>query len=164
MITTPSAAQLIRTVRAGLAESVAPVLTDPAAAAAIAQSDLVLAYVEAIVDHELEWIREEVADIHATARALVDAGADTDGRIGQALSSSLNESRGDHVPIAARSDYQHATEVLSRCLEAAVPAGGATAQLAADALRRRVDREAAIRASAGIGGFTSRIDSSAEHA
>ena len=161
MITTPSPAHLVRTVRLGLEAHVAPAVADPAVAAALAQAGLVLRYVEAVIDHEVEWIRDEVDDIHATARAIIAEGTDTTGKIQGVLQDSLDKSAEGADPPTARAAYQRASEVLSVCLEAAIPVGGRAYELATAALRRRIETEAAIRGAAGIG-FTSRVDAEEE--
>src|ERR1700738_2332306 len=94
MITSPSPAELLQTVRSVLDAHIAPTVTEPTAAAALAQAGLVLRYVEAVVDHQLAWIREEIADIHATAAAIIDAQDDPGGHITQALRASLDAQTG----------------------------------------------------------------------
>jgi hypothetical protein len=155
VITSPSPVELLRTLRTGLEANVAPSVTEPAAAAALAQAGLALKFLEATIDHELVWIREEIADIHATATRMIELGADTDGRIAEVLATSL-DGESDHIDLAvARREYQRASEVLSRCVEASVPADGEAREIAVAALRRRVGREAAIKVAGGLS-FTSR--------
>jgi hypothetical protein len=154
MITSPSAAELVRTVRSVLDAQVAPSVRDPAAAAALAQAGIVLRYVEAVVDNELAWLRDEIADIHETASTIIDLGDDPHGRIEQALRSSLDAQSTTVELREARQQYQLASEVLSRCLDRGRDAN----ELAVAALQRRTDREVAIKSAAGLA-FTSRVDS-----
>jgi hypothetical protein len=152
MITSPSPAELVQTVRLALDAHVAPAVTQPAAAAALAQAGLVLRYVEAVIDDQLAWIREEIADIHETAAAVIEAQDDPDGHITQALRASLDAQTVSLELSKARQEYQLASEVLSRCLDR----GQFANKLAVVALQRRLDREAAIKAAAGLT-FTSRV-------
>jgi hypothetical protein len=155
VITSPSPVELLRTVRTGLEANVAPSVTEPAAAAALAQAGLVLNFLEATIDHELPWIREEIADIHATATRVIELGADANGRIAEALAASI-DGESDSIDLAvARREYQRASEVLSRCVDPSVPADGEAREIAVAALRRRVGREAAIQVAGGLS-FTSR--------
>lgn len=152
MIVAPTPSQLLRTIRATLDQHVAPCLTEPAAAAALAQVNLVMRYLEAVVDHELAWMLEEIADIHDAAAAIVDAGDDSDGRIAQALRRSQRADTGSLELMAARDRYQLASEVLSCCLDA----GQSANVRAIGVLRDRLDREEAIKAGAGLV-FASRV-------
>lgn len=150
MITTPSAAQYVRAARLGLDTHVAPGIRDPHSAAALAQIGLVLRYVEAAIDGELRWLHEEIADVHTTAAAIVDAGADADGRLGQALADSRQlEAASTDLP-STRAAYRAATRLLGQCLEMSEQFNSATKRIAVAALGRRLDREAAIRVAAGI--------------
>jgi hypothetical protein len=147
--------ELLRTVRTGLEAHVAPSVSDPAAAAALVQAGLVLKFLEATIDHELMWIREEIAAIHATATRVIELGADVDGRIAEALATSI-DGQSDSIDLAvARCEYRRASEVLSRCVEASAPADGEARQIAVAALQRRIEREAAIKTAGGLG-YTSR--------
>jgi hypothetical protein len=152
MITSPSPAELLQTVRSVLDAHIAPTVTEPTAAAALAQAGLVLRYVEAVVDHQLAWIREEIADIHDTAAAIIGAQDDPGGHITQALRASLDAQTESLELSKACQEYQLASEVLSRCLDR----GQFANKVAVGALRRRLDREAAIKAAAGLA-FTSRV-------
>jgi hypothetical protein len=139
-------------VRSALEAHVAPTVTEPTVAAALAQAGLVLRYVEAVVDHQLAWIREEIADIHETAAAIIDARDDPGGHITKALRASLDAQTHSLELSQARQEYQLASEVLSRCLDR----GQFANKAAIGALQRRLDREASIKSAAGLT-FTSRV-------
>ncbi|MFI8975299.1 hypothetical protein ACIGO9_20605 [Nocardia asteroides] len=161
MITNPSSSQLLRLVRAGLQAHVAPAVTEPAAAAALGQAGLVLGFLEAVVDSEAAWLRQEIADIHASAQKIVDLGADSQGQVAKALAVSRRASSDSTDLAAIRQEYDSASETLSLCLEITLPRGGAVHDIALAALRRRIERETALRAAGGLG-YTSRVTTETE--
>lgn len=150
MIVSPSPSELLRSVRHALDATVAPGIVDPHALAALAQAGLVLRSIEVTIDHELVWLREEITDIRATAKKMIALGADSDGRIAAALTNSTGD-QGQPLDLPTeRAHYQRASEVLSRCLEVAVPAGGRAQELATAALERRIARERSIKTAAQL--------------
>jgi hypothetical protein len=145
MITQPSCSRYLEVVRDELRGTVAPAVTDPAAQAALGMIDSILASVAARCDHEVAWMREEIADVSAVASAVLAADADDSGRVASAL-AGLRSGRAasDHTD-DVRAEYDLAGEVLSRSLEAGLAHGGELAALVRGALERRLAREVAIR-------------------
>jgi hypothetical protein len=145
MITRPAPAELLQALRADLKEKLAPELTSPQAHAALAMADLVLGHVQATVDGELRWIRCEIDMIDGVAEVMIDAGADTDGSVQAALVAARGARSEGWDALAAREDYGRSSELLSRCLEAGVRAGGEARAVAEAALEQRVTREVEIK-------------------
>lgn len=145
MITQPSCSRYLEVVRQELRATVGPAVTDPAAQAALGMIDSILAGVMTRCDHEVAWMREEIADIEACAATVIAAAADTDGRVADSLTRlRTHRSPTDHTE-DVRAEYDLAGEVLSRALEAGLSAGGETTSVVRDALRRRLAREMQIR-------------------
>jgi hypothetical protein len=147
MITRPSSEQLVRAVRAELTEQVKPKIDDPAVLESLGMMDALLSMVERRVDREAAWMREEVAAIEAAAAELIGTENDRDGRVGAAL-ADLRRARetgsGSELEVLRRG-YDAAGEILSRCLEAALPVGGRVRERFEEILRARLAREVAIR-------------------
>jgi hypothetical protein len=96
-------------------------------------------------DHEVAWMREEIAEIETVADYVVAAGADTGSRVSAALEQlRTHRSRSDHAP-DVQAEYDHAGEVLSCALEAAIPAGGTLRDRVRSVLENRLHREVEIR-------------------
>jgi hypothetical protein len=147
MITRPSSEQLVRAVRAELTEHVKPTVSDPAILESLGMIDSLLAMVERRVDGEAAWLREEVAAIEAAAAEIAGTHDDRDGRVAAAL-AELRPARGTaggSEMDALRREYSAAGEVLSRCLEVALPLGGRRRQQFEEILHTRLAREVSIR-------------------
>jgi len=145
VITQPSCGRYLEVVREELRATVAPAVTDPAAQAALGMIDSILAAVATRCDHEVAWMREEIADIEACATAVLDAGADPAGMVAEALAAlRAHRSPSDHTG-DVRAEYDLAGEVLSRSLEAGLARGGELAGVVRGALERRLAREMQIR-------------------
>ena len=145
MITQPSCGRYLEVVRDELRGTVAPAVTDPAAQAALGMIDSILASVAARCDHEVAWMREEIADVEACAGLVLDAGADRGGHVTTALAALRSgRSPSDHTE-DVRAEYDLAGELLSRSLEAGLAHGGELAVLVRGALERRLAREVQIR-------------------
>ena len=150
MITQPSCSRYLDVVREELRTSVAPSVSDPAALAALGMIDSILVNVIARCDHEVAWMREEIAAIEGCAEAVLTAGADTaGGDPGDTVAASLaelraNRSASDHTA-DVRVEYDLAGEVLSRSLEAGLAAGPPLATLVRGVLEERLAREIEIR-------------------
>ena len=145
MITQPSCSRLLAVVRAELESTVLPAVSNPSVLAALGMIDSILANVGARCDHEVAWMREEIAEIETVADEVVAAGADAGSRVAAAL-DELRAHRGpsDHTA-DVQGEYGLAGEVLSRALEAALPHGGALRDRVRSVLEHRLRREIEIR-------------------
>jgi hypothetical protein len=145
MITQPSCSRYLDVIRDELRTSVAPAVTDPAALATLGMIDSILANVIARCDHEVAWMREEIARVEHAAEAVLDAGADPGGTVAAGLETlRANRSASDHTA-DVRAEYDLAGEVLSRSLEAGLAAGPPLAALVRGVLEERLAREIEIR-------------------
>jgi len=152
MIVRPGSAQLLKSVRSELAESIRPLISDAEAQARLAMIDSILASVAQRCEHEVAWIREEIAAIERSARAVIGAGADLGGRVASALDAlTANRSPSDHLA-DLHAEYNLAGEVLSRSLEAAMPVGGVLRETVERTLAERLRREAEIRGEFSLAG------------
>lgn len=152
MIVRPSSSQLLAVVRQELKSSVAAIIQDPALLAKLHMIDSILASVERRCDHEVAWIREEIADIEAGAEIVVKAGLDAKGRIALALEHlRANRSADDHLP-NLHAEYTLAGEVLSCSLEVAVAAGHEIRSRIEQILSARLKREVEIRGEFSLAG------------
>ncbi|MUL65801.1 hypothetical protein BOO86_15100 [Mycobacterium sp. CBMA 234] len=145
MITQPSCSRLLAVVRAELQSTVAPAISDASVLAALGMIDSILANVGARCDHEVAWMREEIAEIEMVADQLLAAGADT----GSKVAAALNELRTGRSPsdytADVRTEYDLAGEVLSRALEAALPRRDDLSNRVRSVLEHRLHREVEIR-------------------
>ena len=145
MITQPSCQRLVDVVRAELAGTIAPAIEDPGLRAMLGMIDSILAGVSARCGHEVAWMREEIRLIEEAAEATVAVGADVDGRVA-AAGAELRAGRATTDEVAdVEREYDLAGEVLSRCLEAALPAGPEPASIVRAVLEQRLHRELQIR-------------------
>lgn len=145
MISSPSCARLLEVVRAELRATVAPVVSDPSITAALGMIDSILQNVGVRCDHEVAWMREEIAEIEVVADAVVAANADTESRVSAALEQlRTHRSPSDHTP-DVQAEYNLASEVLSCALEAAIPTGGTLRDRVRSVLEHRLRREVEIR-------------------
>jgi len=145
MISRPSCSRLLEVVRSELQSTVAPAVTDPGVAAVLGMIDSVLQNVGARCDHEVAWMRDEIAEIEDVAREVIDAGVDTGSRISNALSRlRAHRSPSDHTA-DVQAEYDLAGEVLSSALEVALSRGGALGDRVRFVLEHRLRREVEIR-------------------
>jgi hypothetical protein len=145
MITQPSCSRYLDVIRDELRTSVAPAVSDPAALATLGMIDSILANVITRCDHEVAWMREEIARIEQAAEAVLEAGADRTGTVAAGLEElRANRSPSDHTA-DVRAEYDLAGEVLSRSLEAGLAAGPPLAALVRGVLEERLAREIEIR-------------------
>jgi len=152
MIVRPTSKQLLEAVRKELRNTVTPAVSNPEVQAKLGMIDSILGSVAARSDHEVAWIREEIAEIERGAQAVIAAQADRNGQVlasFQALESG--RSRSDHLP-DLHDEYNLAGEVLSCALEAALPVGGALRKKMEDILAARLAREAEIRGEFALAG------------
>lgn len=145
MITQPLSGLLLESVRSALQSRVLPHVSDPQALVALDRIDSILGSVARRCDHEIAWMREEMAQTAELARELIDAGEDRDGAIAEALAEvAADTARSDHMP-DVQADYSRASELLSRCLEVTVTLDGPLHERGEAAIRERLAREVEIR-------------------
>jgi len=152
MIIRPTASRLLDSVREELATTIAPLVDDAEAQGRLAMIDSILASVSVRVQNEVAWLREEIADAEAAGRAVIDAGADTDGKVATALTALAGgRAAGDDLE-QIHDEYDLAGEVLSCAIEAALPVGGDLRTQVEDVLGRRIEREVEIRGEFALAG------------
>jgi hypothetical protein len=145
VISIPSCSRLLEVVRDELRTAVMPAVSDPAASAALGMIDSILHNVIERCDHEVAWMREEIAEIETVADDVIAAGADPESRVGTALELLRTQrSASDHTA-DVQAEYDLAGEVLSSALEAAVPAGPDLRDRTRSVLESRLRREIQIR-------------------
>jgi len=144
MITRPTTAQLIEVVRRELAERVAPAITDPQVSTSLQMIDHILRTLAVRAEQEAGWMAEEIAAIEAVGQQVADSGLPGASAVAEGL-AAFRAGRG-----AARStaeitdDYNAATEVLSRCLEATFAADGDLRDAVIGLLDQRLGHETAV--------------------
>ena len=145
MITRPSCSELLEAVRLELKNSVTPAVSDQKVAGLLAMLDSILGGVVRRSDHEVAWMREEIAEIETAAQAVIGGHADGQGKVAKALAAlQAGRSLDLHVPSMQR-EYDLAGEALSCALEAGLKAGGEIRTKVERALKTRMDREVHIR-------------------
>ena len=123
MITAPTTAQLLSVVRQELAEKVAPAVTDPQVATSLHMIDHILRTLAVRAEHELGWMAEEMSAIENVASRVAASDLPGAASVAQALEDfRANLSPGLHAADVA-ADYNRASEVLSRTVEATFPGG-----------------------------------------
>jgi hypothetical protein len=154
MIARPTASQVVEAIRRELRDVVAPTVSDPTAAGSLEMVDALLSSLAIRCDHELAWMREEIAATTAAARAVLDAGLDSSGSITQALADFDGANpASDHLDDVVRA-YDLSGELLSRCVEVAVPAGGEIRDTVLSVLETRLAHEVEIRGDFSLAGRT----------
>ena len=152
MITSPSCSQLIESVRGELTNKIQLVVTDKEALATLGMIDSILAGVAVRSEHEVAWIREEIAEIERGAEAVITASADKSGQISAALKTlRAHRSPSDHIT-DLNAEYRLAGEVLSCSIEAAMTGGNGLRKLVTDILAKRTAREVHIRGKFSLAG------------
>jgi hypothetical protein len=145
MISQPSCSRLLEVVRAELQSTVAPTVSDPAITAVLGMIDSVLRNVGSRCDHEVAWMRDEIAEIETAADEVVANCADDGVLVSEALADlRAHRSPSDHTA-DVQAEYDLAGEVLSRALEATIPVRGALRDRVRSILEHRLSREVAIR-------------------
>jgi len=147
VITQPLSSRLIEVVARELAQTIAPLISDPAATQSLHMIQHLLATLAIRADHEIAWSVEETQQLDALGESVIAAHPEATGVAG-AL-AALRAARSDSLHLADVSDrYSLASEVLSRSVEE-VPIGSP--------LRTAVERQLDIRLShemAVIGEFS----------
>ena len=118
MITRPTTAQLLGVVRAEIAERVAPAVTDPQVATSLQMIDHILSTLIVRADHELGWMADEMRTIEAVASQVAGSGLPGAGPVGEALAEFVSRRSASLHTADVTEDYNRASEVLSRAVEA----------------------------------------------
>ncbi len=124
MITRPTTAQLIGVVRRELAERVAPAVTDPEVTTSLQMVDHILRTLAVRAEHEAGWMAEEIAAIEAVGEQVADSRLTGALAVAEALAAFRGGRSAGRSTAEISDDYNAATEVLSRCLEATFAAEG----------------------------------------
>jgi hypothetical protein len=118
MITRPTTAQLLDVVRRHLRDGVAPAVADPQVSTTLEMVDHILATLAARAGHELGWMAEEMAAIADVGEQVAAAGLPGSAAVGEAL-AEFRAGRTQSLHAAdVTEEYQRASEVLSRAVEA----------------------------------------------
>jgi hypothetical protein len=118
MITRPTTAQLLEVVRRELAERVAPAVADRQVATSLQMVDHILSALAVRADHELGWMAEEMTAVEAVGERVAASGLPGAQSVAEALSVfRAGRPTGLHAA-AVVEDYNRASEVLSRAVEA----------------------------------------------
>lgn len=136
MITHPSTNELIGQVRRQLSEVIAPAIQDEQLLGLLGMLDSLLHRAAVRAEHEIAWMREEIAAIEQMAAG---PGSE-DERIAEALARLKAERHTSCEASAVAADYRLASEVLSRGLEATGEAAVASRAI----LDVRLAREAEV--------------------
>jgi hypothetical protein len=118
MITRPTTTQLLEVVRRELTEKVAPAVTDPQVATSLHMIDHILHTLAVRADHELGWMAEEMAAIESVGERVAASALPGAAAVGEALAEFRSRRAGGLHAAEVTEDYNRATEVLSRSVEA----------------------------------------------
>jgi hypothetical protein len=144
MITRPSTAQLIRTVRRELLDTVVPGVSDEKLRVSIEMMAQVLLTAANRSEFELAWMREEAAAIERTAEVVLDAHPGA-GAAAAALDAYRRQRRDSYRYDDVQADYDRAGEVLSSLAETVLRAGDSPVrQVVEDLMAQRLDHEVEI--------------------
>ena len=118
MITRPTTTQLLEVVRKELTEKVAPAVTDPQLATSLHMIDHILSTLAVRADHELGWMAEEMAAIESVGERVAASALPGAAAVGEALAEFRSQRAGGLHAAGVTEDYNRASEVLSRSVEA----------------------------------------------
>jgi hypothetical protein len=124
MISRPTTTQLLDVVRRELAEKVAPAVTDPLVATSLHMIDHILRTLAVRAEHELGWMAEEMAAIEAVGERVTASGLPGAATVAQALEEFRSQRATGLHAAEITEDYNRATEVLSRAIEATFAESG----------------------------------------
>jgi hypothetical protein len=144
MITRPTTAQLLDVVRRELAERVAPAVSDPQVATSLQMIDHILRTLGVRADQEAGWMVEEMGAIEALAEQVAGSGLPGAPAVTGALSTFRSGRSAGSSVAEITEDYNAATEVLSRCVEATFTAGGDLRDAVMGLLDQRLAHETAV--------------------
>jgi hypothetical protein len=141
MITRPSTAQLVEVVRRELAERVAPAVSDPQLTTSLQMIDHILSALAVRADHELGWIAEEMEAIQAVGERVAASGLPGAAPVADALTAFRTARSASLHAADVVEDYNRATEILSRAVEATSAHPGELRQRVLGLLEGRLDHE-----------------------
>jgi len=141
MITRPSTAQLLEVVRRELAERVAPAVNDPQLATSLQMIDHILFTLAVRADHELGWMAEEMEAIQVIGDRVAASGLTGAEPVADALSAFRGSRSASLHTAEVVEDYNRATEILSRALEATSAHPGELREQVLSLLQARLDHE-----------------------
>lgn len=118
MISRPTTTQLLEVVRKELADTVAPAVTDPQVATSLHMIDHILRTLAVRADHELGWMAEEMAAIERVGQRVAASALPGAGAVAEALTEFRAQLSPSLHAADVTADYNRATEVLSRAVEA----------------------------------------------
>jgi hypothetical protein len=118
MITRPTTTQLLEVVRKELTEKVAPAVSDPQVATSLHMIDHILGTLAVRADHELGWMAEEMAAIESVGERVAASALPGAAAVGEALAEFRSQRAGGLHAAEVTEDYNRASEVLSRSVEA----------------------------------------------
>ena len=118
MISRPTTPQLLAVVRRELAEKVGPAVTDPQVATSLRMVDHILSTLAVRAEHELGWMGEEMAAIDEVGDRVAASGLPGATPVAEALTTFRSQRASGLHAAEITDDYNRATEVLSRCVEA----------------------------------------------
>jgi hypothetical protein len=143
LITQPSSAAVLGVVRKELS-TLADGLTDPQVAASLAMINEVLRCIAVRCENEIAWMAAEISEIDELAARVIANGLDPNGALAGLL-ARVRQRDVDLRTSALSEAYSEAGQLLSCCIEQALPAGGAIWAAAEDVLQTRLSHEAEIR-------------------
>ena len=144
MITRPTTAQLLGVVRTEIAERIAPAVTDPQLATSLHMIDHILATLMVRADHELGWMVEEMSAVEAVASRVVDSGLPGAANVADALAEFVSGRSGSAHTADVTEDYNRASEVLSRAVEATSAVTGELRESVLALLAGRLSHEESV--------------------
>jgi hypothetical protein len=118
VISRPTTPQLLEVVRRELAEKVGPAVTDPQIATSLHMVDHILRTLAVRAEHELGWMAEEMATIDEVGERVAASRLPGAVPVAEALAVFRSQRAGGLHAAEITDDYNRATEVLSRCVEA----------------------------------------------
>lgn len=144
MISQPTTTQLLAVVRQELAEKVAPAVTDPQVATSLHMIDHILRAMAVRAEHELGWMAEEMAAIEAVGERVAASGLAGAAAVGEALQAFRSQRAAGLHAADITDDYNRATEVLSRAVEATFGEEGELRAAVQELLDQRLAHEIAV--------------------
>ena len=141
MITAPTTTQLLDVVRKELAERVAPAVTDPQVATSLHMIDHILRTLAVRAEHELGWMAEEMAAIESVGDRVAASGLPGADSVADALAEFRSQRAGGLHAADITADYNRATEVLSRAVEATFGDDGELRAAVGELLDQRLAHE-----------------------
>lgn len=124
MISRPTTTQLLEVVRQELTDRVAPAVTDPQVATSLHMIDHILRTLAVRAEHELGWMAEEMAAIENVGQRVAASALPGAAAVAEALTEFRAEVSPSLHAADVTADYNRATEVLSRAVEATFASDG----------------------------------------